>query len=286
MPAELIVKKFESPLQFLNWSKDAPVIWKGTLESHTVSTEKTEWTRTENFDEAYHLAKFGWPEGLKLLQREVLLADVALAENSAMGRRKLIGIEGHSPDIPRAVAGEVLNMVRRLKQKTDRQGVVKIRYDMGRLADVSPDTILRLGGALCSYINMLEAINYSVQLDACFETEPSHDYGGPNVSFQFPLKKAGTPLAMVDLVFWLAHPSALRRIKFAAMERLDIERYYSPGYGRSRRITEVPADTLYLRIDDARYNVKQCLENIRSKHMIVLEPHTYLAGHLKKLEFV
>jgi hypothetical protein len=287
MSSDTIIKMFDSPTAFLEWASHAPLRWnQQNCESRRVDSERTAWTGTRNYDEAYDLAKLGWRDGLKLLTPQSRLADVALEAKPAAGRQKRHDIAGFYPNPARAAAGEIFSMVQPLRPKVNADGnLVKMRYDIGRASHVSTESIITMGAALCSYINMLETSGYVVQLDAFFEMEPSYGSGGPDVSFRFPLKKPGYNLAMADIVFWLAHPSALRRIEFSAMERLETERWYVHGYGRPACVTPVPADTLYLRIDDFGGDIGRCLETIRRKHLAVLTPGSRLAPQLQTYGF-
>lgn len=284
MSANIIIKAFDSPLSFLDWASHAPLLWSSeNCESRRIGNAS--WAGTRTYDEADALARYGWPEGLKLLVNKIHLADAALEPKPGVGRIKKHSMAGYYPNPARAAAGEIFSMVQPLRPKTDPGGnLVKIRYDIGRRADVGSSAIITMGAALCSYINMLEESRYVVQLDAYSETRPSMGDGGPDLSFRFPLKKAGCHLSSADLVFWLAHPAALRRIVFSARERLDIERWYRHGYGRPAIVTQPPADTLYLRIDDAGGDVKDCLQNIRRKHKALLRPDANLAKRLDQLK--
>lgn len=282
MSENIIIKNFNGPLDFLEWATHAPVLWT-RCESESRRRGNNHWAGTGTYEEAYHLAKYGWPDGLNLLTEKVRLADVALEPKPGMGREKKYSVAGYYPNPARAAAGEIFSMVQPLRPKSDAGGkLVKICYDIGRSCCVEASKIMTMGGALASYINMLEESRYVVQLDAFIDASPSCGHGGPDLSFRFPLKKAGFNLSAADMVFWLAHPAALRRIGLSAEERLDIERWYGNGYGSPRRANP-PADTLYLRIDDAGGDAKECLKNIRRKHKALLRPASSLAQRLDQL---
>ena len=281
MSAEIIIKAFDSPLAFLDWASTAPAQWSSrNCESRKVGN--ADWAGTNTYQEAEALARYGWSDGLKLLVEKIHLADAALEPKPGIGRTKKHSVAGYYPNPARAAAGEMLSMVQPLRPKADPGGnLVKIRYDISRARSVDTSTIMNMGAALASYINMLEESRYVVHLEAYSETKPLSS--GSALSFRFPLKKAGYSLSAADLVFWLAHPAALRRIEFSAMERLDIEKWYAHGYGRAACVTPPPADTLYLRIDDAGHDVKTCLENIRRKHGALLMPDAPLKARLDQL---
>ncbi len=132
---------------------------------------------------------------------------------------------------------------------------------------VSAADVMKWGGAICSYVNQLEMMGVSTQLDwfteaSAYETE---------VSFGFPLKRAEEQLSLLDAAFWLAHPSSLRMIYISAVERLDIERDFSLSYGSPSVVTKPEQDVLHLTINDARGSVERNLESICDKHQKILQ---------------
>ena len=173
-------------------------------------------------------------------------------------------------DFARAAAGDPMAMI--LKGKSEKaKPIIKIRMNVGYSASVDSEDIMRWGGAVCSYIERLEKAGFSTQLDTFMESE-SRD-GGPSVSFQFPLKKAGSRLDLSDVAFWWGHPSAIRRVEFSAIERLDIERHYSDGYGYPAVVEKPEPGVLFLNIADARRTSQECLDAIFQKHQDVLREH-------------
>ena len=261
---ETIVKKFNSPLEFLEWATHSESPWTGRLSSRETDSDARDFTGTANYDEAYQLAKFGWKEGLDRLAEQVQVA--AKLSPQAPNRRKRFDVAGHSPHTPRAAAGEPFAMATRGKDFKQKP-IIKIRTNYGYLGNVDTSRVMRWGAAICSYIQTLEKAGFSTQLDAFNEVSST----GPSISFQFPLKKAGQPLSLSNVVFWWGHPSAQRRISFSGRERLDVERWYSGGYGRTAVITPPEPGVLFLNIDDARDTMEECLKVISQKHRKLLE---------------
>ncbi len=261
--ADIIIKQFDSPGEFLEWATNAPCLWRGDLASREVSSNKTEWTGTRNYEAAYDLAKYGWPEGLKMLAEKVEIAQQVLPPIVIHRRRH--DVAGHYPSPARAAAGEIFSMVHKgetIKQKP----IARIRHNFVFNGNQSTQKVMNWGAALCSYIEHLQQAGHPVELMAIIEASSS----GPSVSFQFPLKKAGQHLSMASMVFWWAHPSVVRRIYLSACERLDIERWYSSGYGRAARVTNPESDVLNLAFEDAGDTIEQNLKTIHDKHMTVI----------------
>lgn len=258
---KVIIKKFDTPLDFLEWATSAPCVWRGRLASKEGTYS---FTGTHSYEEAYNLAKFGWPEGVKMLKKEVEIAENILTPDKKP--RKRFDVYGYRASPERAAAGEAFNMIRKGKTIKKRP-IIKIRTNMTFNASTSREHVMRWGAAICSYVNMLERQGQSVELTNVYESESN----GPSVSFQFKLKAAEEKLSLASIVFWWAHPSSLRRIEFAADEKLDIEEWFGQGYGRHKNVTPVDDDTLFLSINDAGYSMEENLEIIRKKHEKLLQ---------------
>lgn len=275
--AETIIKLFDTPYDFLQWATNAPCMWKGDLSSR--KERNRDWAGTATYEEAYQLAAYGWPEGLKLLSDKIELVEKIVTPEARPKIR--YDVAGYYPNPARAAAGEIFNMAMPVRPENRTQEIIKIRYSIARAARVDSDQIIAFGAALCSYINMLEKQGSYVELEAVAEFKPND--GGPDLSFQFPLKKAGNNLSAASIVFWLAHPAALRRICFSAFERLNVERFYQETYGYPRTTTEVPKGTLYLTINDAGRTFAEGIESIRKKHMSILDKSSPLLSQLRQI---
>ena len=159
--------------------------------------------------------------------------------------------------------------------------IIKICTRLNYGGHTHTDDVIKWGAALCSYINELEKLGLSVQLIGVFENSPCRDKSGPDISLQIQMKAPGQRLSLSNLVFWLAHPSALRRVKFAAFEKMDIQSWYGKGYGRSESFELCGDDVLYLSIDDSGYGIEESLENIAKKHA-ALNKRMHNAGSKKR----
>tara|TARA_B100000686_G_C16798806_1_gene984385 strand:+ start:3899 stop:4735 length:837 start_codon:yes stop_codon:yes gene_type:complete len=259
-----ILLDFKNTKDYLNWIEEKKVIWrKSDLASHSSDYK---FSGTHSFDEAWQMAKYGWPQGLRLLQNAV---QVARDERDLNKRPKhTFDVAGFRPSPGRAAAGDVFSMVRR-GRRFDSTPIIKITTDMTYSGDTPRDRVMTWGAAICSYINALEIQGYSVELNHLFEVCSYNE--GPPVSVKVNLKQPGQPLAMSSVVFWWAHPSSLRRIFFATMERLNVEKYYSQGYGIPSRVREHPSDELYLNVDQSSYSsFKTNLGVIQSRHSALM----------------
>lgn len=264
---KVIVKSFDSPFAYLQWATHAPCMWKGELASR--KSDDNEWSGTPTYEDAYHLAKYGWKEGLKMLTEQVRLAELMQPPTASQPVRKY-DVAGYFPNPGRAAAGEMFNMVSPEAGELSKKPVIKISVNGTYPCTINPAHVMQWGAAICSYVNQLEKVGKSVQLDYVSDFIPSGDSSMPAVSLRFPLKKAGDPLSLASVVFWWAHPSSLRRIGFSALEKLDIEQGYQHGYGRYATVMKPEEGEFYLTIDDSGRNLEESLANIRRKHMPIL----------------
>jgi hypothetical protein len=257
MSYNIIIKKFPSANAFLEWATHAPCLWTGELSSRR--TDRQHWYGTANYEEAYQLAKYGWPEGLAMLTKEVNAARKIIPQ--VVERKKRYDVAGQYPAPGRAAAGEAFAMVRK-GQAFKQKPVLKVRLNINANAGVPANKIMQWGASICSYIDMIETQGQSVELTTIMESSSS----GPNLSFQFLQKPAHHHLSMSSVVFWWANPSAQRRINFSGKERLDIERWYGDNYGCAENVTEPDEGTLHLSIYDAGQSLEENLEIMRAKH--------------------
>lgn len=275
-----IIKTFNSPNEFLEWATKAPTPWRGKLSSREFRSD--DWAGTSNFDQAYQLAKYGWEDGLKRLQKYMDIAELIIPVQKTKVWH--YSAAGYYPNSGRASAGDPFNMAAPRREELKQKPIIPIRTNISANADVSSDRIMQWGAAICSYVNALEASGFSVELETVSDT-----YGGsdaPKISFQFPIKKAGESLSLISTVFWWAHPAALRRIEFSAMERLDIEQWYNPGYGKAGTWTKASAGTLDLSIRDACYTIEESIYAIRKKHQDMLDNTKRADVNLPRLDRV
>lgn len=258
MKTVTIHKRFRSASRFLEWASSAPYQWNTPT---SIEKGNAAWRGTDSYEEAYELAKFGWSDGLKKLSKQVKVAKKLIAPVTQRTRK--YDIAGHFPNPARAAAGEPFSMInsgREFKQKP----IVKISVNFGCNANVESERIMKWGAAICSYIDALEENGFSVELSSNSQTMGRNNH---SLLFEFSLKNAGSRMSMSSMVFWLAHPAALRRIEFAAMEKLDIEAYYGGTYGTAvDNLRHVPSE-LELFIDDSSGNLAHDLETIKRKHL-------------------
>lgn len=283
MPEDIIIKRFNSPRDYVEWASNAPCLWKGKLESRNAEKDP-EWAGTRTYEEAYKLALYGWPEGINLLTKKLELAEQIVPPTTIPKVR--YDVAGFYPHPGRAAAGEIFNMASPVRPDTRTKQAIKMRFDIARCRNVDSDTIITFGAAVCSYINALEISGWPVELTAVAENTPSCcGRRGPSLSFQFPLKKAGFNLSLGTIVFWLAHPAAYRRIEFSAKERLDVEQWYSGLYGCPLVVTEVNPNILHFNIDDARGSLERDLDTIRRKHLSLLGEASPLTRQVSAFNF-
>jgi hypothetical protein len=247
------------------WAAKAPCLWPAEDCESREEGQRTDWFGTRTFDEAYRLALYGWPEGAAMMRRAMPME--SRGGQVVITSRPTYDVAGDYPDVGRAVTGDMFSMATPFRRSAQRvRDGVTLRYSFGGIAKVETSRMTCFGVALLSFIDELELGGTPVTLNVLHESVSS----GPDVSFRFPLKRAGESVSLAGLAFWLAHPSAFRRIAFSAMERLDIYRWFGDGYGSTCVVTPPPPGVLAFDITDASDDVAYDLRTIRDRYRTVV----------------
>lgn len=174
------------------------------------------FTHTRSLADAMTLAHSGWKEG----------ADKARAISSVIEARLLprivkedvnYDVEGMAFDVARYIEGEPEHWVR-MEESTER-GVgakhVQICVELGVSCGIGAESIIARGAALCALVTLLEYADCRVELWA------QQSSGQERVEFvdRIRVKAYDQPLDEARVAFALSHPSMLRRVCFALMER-------------------------------------------------------------------
>ena len=223
-----IVKNFGSLSEILDFVSTAEVKWKNELSSQKIG--EIDWYGTETFDEAVLLGKYGWPKGRKYLSDKLL-------ENNILPSQKIsenysYDVAGAFPDVPRFLGGDPFCMVNFSDEIKSSKKILSIKFESGSPCFVSGEKKINFGAALVSWIDYLEIQGYRTDIEFVSYITPSRKEG-PDVFHSLSLKHADEPVDIDKLAYWLINPAAQRRIGFAFLERLDVERYYTPNYGYS-----------------------------------------------------
>lgn len=176
--------------------------------------------------DALHMATVaGWPAAAALAMD---VYDRLTAER-LMSRIPAIHYQdepGEDVDVSAYLAGE--DAVFLATADTDRavrggRSAVRLRHSLFAGYDVSAAELVTKGIAAAAIVHLLEAAGVRVAV----ELDMSWSYGAAG-SLVCVLKHYGEPADIPRLVYWLAHPSALRRVVFAVTSEHFETHYHRP----------------------------------------------------------
>jgi hypothetical protein len=223
---------------------------------------RTKFTGAESFEAAAQLAVHGWQDGLKKVSNAKKLVKIPSNMNAPQITPRF-DEEGDEVAVDRYLAGEPDQWVSFPLAPTPQRGkICKVILSACASGSFSADQLIRRGAVACALIDALETagVRCEVELQATFSERCPKDWANPIppdfsdpastnavLSDLITLKQAQDPLDMERLVYWLAHPSALRRFFFRALEDRPpaIFEKFSCGYGMPADLPP-PADCIFI----------------------------------------
>lgn len=85
---------------------------------------------------------------------------------------------------------------------------------------VHPKTLLTRGAMICSLADVMEAMGFRCKITVVYCCHSINDGGAEKIGISLPLKEYGGHLDMDALMYFLGHPSALRRLAFSYLEHM------------------------------------------------------------------
>lgn len=234
--------RFESlgdMVDYLQSLSDLPTDKK--CQGSIVSTERTKFTGAKSLQEAIDLARGGWPEGRAMMVDGV--RDAFRGRTTAgIGLGMTYDVAGAYPCAPMAAAGEMACMVDFQPELRSARPIIKLLVPFVYSGGCPHNIIINRGVALLTLIDAIEAAGQRCEIDIIWAS-------GSPVEFvlRVCVKSPEEPLDLDRLAFVLAHPSMLRRLGFAFIDKSE-GGPRGPGYGFPGRLTsaQVPPGWNYL----------------------------------------
>lgn len=195
---------------------------------------RADWHGTATFADACQLAQSGYTDAVARMRNISNAASKQVNERVAYKRGRAVNsYVGGTPNTVRAMAGLPRDM-RRAKRERKPVAGVTIVYDAAASWRTSTDDLIKRGAHLLTLINLLTRQGVPVRLVLA----ASCRIGATAHVAEVTLKDYGTPCNMAKLAYYVAHPSAFRRLAFAWLETTPIMTAYDDGYGYSMGNTD------------------------------------------------
>lgn len=198
------------------------------------------FTRTHSYKEAMELAKYGWTEGTNNIKDYQIKVFKKLGTN-ARSLSPIYDVVGEFPDIGQYLNGEPEHLIRFEEGENKHKKLIKILVNTCCSGGVDTDTILNRGIVITSLIDILENINYRVELTVGYVGWGYDDT--KIISNTIITKNFEEVLNLERLSFILMHPSFFRRLGFRAIE-LDIDMKKAVDNGMYGRPIEFSTDEI------------------------------------------
>lgn len=216
------IKTYETVSEFID-ACNQPIdpTWAGSNRSSRGETGG--WHGTKTYEEAVKLATYGWETGLKQMND-----GIAKIQKETLGRVMVKSVAGSHPDVARFISGMPDCMNTRVYSDSAKKPCIDIAINASYSASIKPDQIMNYGIAVASLIDDLESNGYSIQL-AVASTSINHS--NVNQGCLIRIKNHGESMDIGKLVYFIAHPSFLRRLAFSHWEANNKQSDLSYGYG-------------------------------------------------------
>jgi hypothetical protein len=169
-----------------------------------------DWYGTKSMQDALKLIREGWKEGAEKASR---LQGKILSQHPLQRKQISYDIVGAYPNVPRAVAGNPLNMRVPDLTKASRRPVVTLMSNMGASCGHSSDELVNRAAVVAALVDQIEAAGYACEvIGMAWGANNNH---GIKVRTNVILKNSSQPVDITRLAFGLGHASMFRRLVFA-----------------------------------------------------------------------
>jgi hypothetical protein len=176
-----------------------------------------EWNGTESFDAALDLAIHGWAEGGETIERT---RGYIRALNPLSPRMQKYGIAGTTPNVPRAIAGNLLNMRVPEPGKSRKRQIMTLVYNMCENGGCSAESITNKAAVTAALVDEIEAKGFAVEVVAAVATNALGSGRSMIKAYEFVrIKESHHPMDINRIAFGLGHAAMFRGLFFADMQR-------------------------------------------------------------------
>ena len=217
---------FDTISELLSYINSTPI--SPLFTGHRLSSQNTwdsEWFGTQDFNEALDLLHKGWCPEAKQLSEKV---PIKTTQSSLQSQRPTHSVVGYQASVPRYLQGIPTNMITS-KPVTNKQKIITLYKSLSYASRISTSEIEREGIKALQIIQALEGKGYRVKLNMIWLSRKTREIA----TLSLTVKKPQDRLSLIKMAFPLVHPSMLRRICLAWMERNPhLRENFTQGYGR------------------------------------------------------
>lgn len=185
---------------------------------------------TKTWQEAVELAKNGWDEGAQTVER---VRDKIKALNPTAPKVIKYAMAGSVPCVPRAVAGNILNMKNPETSLTKKKPVITLLVNICVPWFVSKDALAYRASAIACLVDEVESKGFSCEVLLCARSQGHGDF---ETLTTVTVKHSHQPVDIKRLAFAVGHPAMFRRFMFADWSCDDQCQQLGHGLGYCRDV--------------------------------------------------
>lgn len=180
------------------------------------------------YDEARHMAQYGWPEGLKRGKDLIEAIESRLFHGRTRKIAQEYAVTGGCPDVGVALTSDPESFLTRRYESVEGQGkLARLRISCICSWCVSPATLFARGMVTLAALDALERNGISTEIDIIvpgFTTDKTgrHMYH----TIEIPLKASNTVSDDDRVAFCLGHPGFMRRYLYRSLQAIVCEDNY------------------------------------------------------------
>ena len=222
--SKTVTLTFDSMAEMLAYIDTKPVLTKG--ESNLDSEY---FTHSKNLAHAISLVE-GWREGEEQVAR--MSAPIVDLISSKIERNDIVyDVEGMGIDVAKYVEGEPECWQSYVATHVEGQGqrILRLVVNGSTSAGISTDEMIKRGSFITATVDCLERAGFNVEV---WYVMGCLGYSKIHTDIHVKIKESNQPIDLARLAFALGHPSMLRRLLFAVIERTpDSHVEANNGYG-------------------------------------------------------
>lgn len=225
---KVIVKKFDSLSEYSRYlTKPVSALFMKYGHENSRTGGKG-FTKTESWDEAEQLLKFGDKENLAKLQTK-MIKQTLKGSGESKRTETYRSFVGYAPHVPSYIAGQPKTMLRKKVIRTTNAKVLNVMYSPVAHGGIDADDLLEASLAVMNFVSSLEKQGYKVNLYTIITSRKRHQ----TVSQIVKIKSSDDYTNLAKIVYPMVNPSFLRRHFFRFMEVTEevTEREFCITYG-------------------------------------------------------
>lgn len=190
----------------------------GTIKSDDCWYSNNVWSSVDksfagvdSIHEAIDLAHHGWKEGGEIIERT---RGYIQALNPLSPKMVRYGIAGTTPNVPRAIAGNIFNMRKPDLTRNQKRRTITIVYNMCEAWYAQADAVSNKAAVVAALIDEIEAKGFACEVISCATTGSARVKAITSVC----VKESHQPVDINRLAFGLGHAAMFRCFMFGTWQ--------------------------------------------------------------------